>query len=112
MMTRVLLSLAVAAPLAFAQFSGWFKKDVFAPANRLSGIGADREKISEAVLAKRTQLMIDSQTFAIMRDPEALIGAQRITGPRLQKIFNDASRQSGLPSSFIAAVAYLESWGN
>ena len=112
MMTRVLLSLAVAAPLAFAQFSGWFKKDVFAPANRLSGIGADREKISEAVLAKRTQLMIDSQTFAIMRDPEALTGAQRITGPRLQKIFNDASRQSGLPSSFIAAVAYLESWGN
>ena len=95
MMTRALLSLAVAAPLAFAQFSGWFKKDVFAPANRLSGIGADREKISEAVLTKRTQLMIDSQTFAIMRDPEALTGAQRITGPDSRRFSTTRAARAG-----------------
>ena len=111
-MTRAILSLAVSVPLAFAQFGGWFKKDVFAPSNRLSGVGADRDKISDTILARRAQLMIESQTFAIMRDPEALTGAERITSPRLQRIFDSASRQSGLPASFISAIAYLESWGN
>ena len=56
--------------------------------------------------------MIDSQTFAIMRDPEALTGAERITAPDSSGSSNDASRQSGLPASFVAAIAYLESWGN
>jgi hypothetical protein len=112
MMTRVLLSLAVAVPLAFAQIGGWFKKDTFTPSNRLSGVGVDREKMSDTLLQRRMQLMIDSQTFAIMRDPESLAGAQRINSPKLRKIFDDAGRQSGLPPSFISAISYLESWGN
>jgi Transglycosylase SLT domain len=110
MMTRVIVSLAVAVPLAFGQLS-WFGKDKFTPENRLAGIGVERERMTEAVLKRRSELMVDSQTFAILRDPEALAGAARITSPRLQKLFDQASRQSGLPSSFIAAVAYLESWG-
>jgi len=112
MMTRVMLPLAVAVPLCAAQFGGWFGKDTFAPSNRLSGIGVDREKISDLVLQRRTQLMIESQTFAIMRDPEALVGAERITSPKLWKIFESAGRQSGLPPSFVAAISYLESWGD
>jgi len=47
--------------------------------------------MSEEVLARRTELMIDSQTFGIMRDPQALAGAQRITSPKLQAIFQDAA---------------------
>lgn len=110
MMTRVLLSLAVAVPLVQAQ-SGWFKQNIFTPSNRLSGIGVDREKMSDLVLQRRAQLMIESQTFAIMRDPEALAGAERITSPKLQRIFDSAGRQSGLPASFVSAISYLESWG-
>src|SRR5688500_972164 len=110
MMTRVALSLTlslgVAVPLVFAQFSGLFKKDSFTPANRLSGIGVDREKISDTVLAQRMQLMIESQTFAILRDPEALEGAQRITSPKLWRLFEKAGAQTGLPASFIASDSY------
>lgn len=95
-----------------AQFGLFHRDSYFEPVHRLSGLGADRKGISEQVLAERTQLMIDAQTFGIMRDPHALEGAQRITSPRLQKIFDSASRESGIPASLLAAVAYLESWGD
>jgi hypothetical protein len=71
----------------------------------------DRETISDLVLEKRTELMIQNQTFGILRDPQAVPGAERVNGPRLQRIFAKASGESGLPASLIAAVAYLESWG-
>lgn len=112
MMVRVLLLIAVANSVVASQLGSWFSKPTFAPSNRLSGIGVDRERISDLVLERRKQLMIESQTFAIMRDPEALTGAARITGPRLWKIFESAGQQSGLPPTFIAAVSYLESWGD
>lgn len=111
MMTRIALTLAFAIPLTADQFGGWFRKDTFTPANRLSGIGMDREKMSDAVLQRRTDLMVASQTFAILRDPESLAGAQRITSPKLWKIFEQAGRTSGLPASFVASISYLESWG-
>src|SRR4051794_8039871 len=92
---------------------GWLShRDYFVPANTLSGIGVGRNDLSDTMLARRTELMVDSQTFSILRDPQALAGAQRITSPRLTRIFEDASRRSGLPARFIAAIAYLESWGN
>ena len=107
---RSTFAAALVLPLLLPQF-GWLnrKPDYFTPSNTLTGIGVSRETISESVLAKRTELMIDSQTFAIMRDPEALAGAQRIT--KLAPLFARAEQASGLPADFIAAVAYLESWG-
>src|SRR5690349_12857711 len=98
-------------PVLF-QFNFLQRADYFTPSNRESGSGVDREQISAAVLASRTESMVASQTFSILRDPQALAGAQRISSPRLQKIFADAARKSGLPASFISAIAYLESWGN
>jgi hypothetical protein len=56
--------------------------------------------------------MIESQTFAIMRDPVALAGAQRICNPRLQEAFRRASVETGIPASLLSAIAYLESWGD
>lgn len=103
---------AVTALLSIAQFTWSPGGDTFVPAHRLTGIGVDRASISDAVLARRTELMIDTQTFSIMRDPQALAGAKRITSPKLQKIFDNAAKQSGLPASLISAVAYLESWGD
>jgi hypothetical protein len=85
---------------------------MFTPAHRLTGIGASRRDLDQLTLAKRTELMIQSQQFGILRDPRALAGAQRITSPRMQKMFQDASRKSGTPASLIAAIAYLESWGD
>ncbi len=86
--------------------------DTFAPAHRLAGIGADRSSISALVLQGRTQRMIESQTFTIMRDPEALVGAERITNAKLQKIFDSAAEASGFPASVLSAISYLESFGN
>src|SRR5260370_31351205 len=112
---RLYVCLAVAAalaPVSSAQFP-WLKSSAyFTPDHRLSGIGVDRNSMSDEVLARRTELMIDSQTFGIMRDPLAVAGAQRITSPRLQALFKDASIRSGWPASLLASISYLESWGD
>lgn len=93
--------------------SAWsLHSDTFAPEHRLSGIGVDRKDMPSLVLEARTQRMIDAQTFIIMREPEALAGAQRVTSPKLQKIFDSAARESGFPASTLAAICYLESFGN
>lgn len=100
-----LLSLA---PLGQAESPGYF-----VPAHRVSGIGIARDDISADLLAARTDLMIQSQTFGIMREALAVPGAKRITGdPKLQAIFRSAAERSHMPASLIEAIAYLESWGD
>jgi hypothetical protein len=106
---KSVISAMLMLPLLAAQFGWLLRPDYFVPSNTLSGIGVSRADLSDSVLARRTELMIESQTFSILRDPQALEGAKRITG--MKKLFDQASRASGLPASFIAAVAYLESWG-
>ena len=104
-----------AALLALLSFSIHFlfaRPEYFKPDHRLTGIAVERSEISPAVLDERIDRMIQSQTFAIMRDPQAMAGAERISSPKLQKIFDSAATSSGLPASTIAAIAYLESWGN
>lgn len=88
------------------------RSEYFKPEHRLAGVGVDRGKITPDVLDERTERMIDSQTFTILREPQALAGAERITGPWLNRIFQRAADSSGLPASLISAVAYLESWGD
>lgn len=110
-MMRFVILAAVLTPLLAAQFNLFGRKPSFIPANRLSGIGVDRPEMSDTLLARRTELMMESQTFGILRDPRSLEGAARVTGPRLKKIFQAAAQSSGLPASFLAAIAYLESWG-
>jgi hypothetical protein len=105
------------APLALSGvlFSGFLligAVEYFTPRHQLSGIGAGRSDITPELLAARTDRMIQSQTFIIMREPEATAGAERITGPRLAPIFRQAADESGWPASLISAVAYLESWGD
>ena len=73
----------------------------------------DRDNISPDLLDVRTDRMIESQTFAILRDPQAGPGAKRITGSaNLQSLFRAAGARSGLSPSLIEAIAYLESWGD
>jgi hypothetical protein len=116
-MVRItLLSGMLAAGCAFwAGAATWpFSSDSsqrFTPAHKLVGVGLDRNKMSDEVLEKRTELMIESQTFAILRDPRALAGAKRITSAPMQRIFKSAAAKSGIRASLIAAIAYLESYG-
>jgi hypothetical protein len=85
----------------------------FSPAHRIIGIGTDRDDLSAEQLDLRAANMIESQTFAIMREPEALPGARRITAdPKLQALFRTAAQHSGFPGSLLEAVAWLESWGD
>jgi hypothetical protein len=85
----------------------------FTPEHRVSGIGVERDDISAELLASRTERMVESQTFSIMRDPLAVPGAKRITGDaKLQSLFKVAGLRSGLPPTLIEAIAYLESWGD
>ena len=87
--------------------------DYFVPAHRIPGLGVERDDLSEELLAVRTDLMIQSQTFSIMRDPQAVAGAKRITSDKkLQSIFHAAAERSGMPQTLIEAIAYLESWGD
>src|SRR5580704_17098546 len=64
------------------------------------------------LLAARTDRMIQSQTFTVMREPQAVAGAERITGARLAPVFRRAADESGWPVSLISAIAYVESWGD
>jgi hypothetical protein len=87
--------------------------DCFTPTNRVSGIGISRADISDDLLDIRTERMIESQTFSIMREAQALPGAKRVTGnAKLQALFRSASAASGIPASVIEAICYLESWGD
>src|SRR5579883_3388142 len=87
--------------------------EYFIPAHRVSGIGVARDDLSVDLLQARTDLMIQSQTFAIMREQQALPGAKRITSNvKLQSLFQSAAAQSGIPATLIEAIAYLESWGD
>ena len=47
-----------------------------------------------------------------MREPEALAGAVRVSSPKLQKLFKAAEAASGFPASTLAAMCYLESFGD
>ena len=108
-MFRIAL-LLLAAIFPGVPFAGDSK---FTPTHRVAGIGVARDDLSEELLAARTDQMIESQTFGIMRDPQALPGAKRITrDPKLQDIFATAAASSGLPATLIEAIAYLESWGD
>ncbi len=83
----------------------------FVPAHRLTGIGIERQTLVDDTLRQRTEAMIQSQTFGIMREPLAVQGAERVNAAGLQRLFRDAERQSGFPASVLQAMAYLESWG-
>jgi len=106
-------------PLAFlalllpftVSFQSSPRPDRFAPTHKLAGIGIERADIADDLLRVRTDLMIQSQTFAIMREAQSVSGADRITGSKLQSLFKTAERQSGFPASTLAAISYLESWG-
>jgi hypothetical protein len=87
--------------------------DRFTPTNRVSGVGISRDDISEELLEIRAERMIESQTFSIMREAEALPGAKRITtNVKLQALFRSSAVASGMPASVIEAICYLESWGD
>jgi len=87
--------------------------EYFVPEHRISGIGVARDDVSADLLAARTDLMIQSQTFGIMREAQAVPGAKRVTSdPGLQSIFRQAAQRSHLPTTLIEAIAYLESWGD
>ena len=86
--------------------------DYFTPEHRLSGVGVDRAEMTPRCWMTRTDRMIESETFAILREPQAIAGAERITGAGCTRIFDRAAASSGLPASLISAVAYLESWGD
>ena len=62
---------------------------------RVSGIGVARDDISSELLKARTRRMIQSQTFVIMREPQAVAGPRRILRRSLQALFRSASERSG-----------------
>jgi Transglycosylase SLT domain len=83
----------------------------FTPSHRLSGVGIDRQNITDAVLTERTRRMMDNQTFGILRDPDAVAGAGRVASERFGKMFEAASVASGFSRSKLEAIAYVESYG-
>ena len=107
------MKVALPFVLAMVPLGQALPAEYFTPAHRVAGIGIERDDLSTDLLGVRADLMVQSQTFAIMRDPRAVPGAQRITGDsKLQSIFRSAAAKSGLPASLLEGVAYLESWGD
>jgi soluble lytic murein transglycosylase-like protein len=109
---RPLAALALAALLLGSSIALFAAIEYFTPQHQLLGVGAGRAAMTPDVLRARTDRMIQSQTFTIMREPNSGPGAERITSTRLAPIFRRAAVESGWPASLIQAVAYLESWGD
>ena len=66
--------------------------DRFTPTQRVSGIGISRDDVSDELLDVRIERMIESQTFSIMREADALPGAKRVVGSaKLQALFRSAA---------------------
>ena len=63
--------------LAFFPLVNAAGADHFTPTDRVSGIGISRDDVSDELLNVRMERMIESQTFSIMRDPQALPVGQR-----------------------------------
>jgi len=107
------MRLTVLFLLGLTSLSRAADSDTFSPTHQLSGVGVSRDDLSDELLQARTDLMIQSQTFSIMREQMAVSGARRITTDRkLQALFRQASERSGIPVDEIEAIAYLESWGD
>ena len=107
-MRIALLILLGLAPLGRGGSPGYF-----APSHRVSGVGVARDDLSKDLIDARAALMVQSETFSIMREPLAVEGARRVTtNRRLQTDFHNAARASGLSESLIEAIAYLESFGD
>jgi hypothetical protein len=106
------MKLAILFFLSLAPLGKAGSPEYFNPSHRISGIGVARDDVSGDLLAVRTDRMIQSQTFSIMRDATAVAGAKRITSPKLEALFHTASQESGFPKSVLEAIAYLESWGD
>ncbi|HEX3742872.1 MAG TPA: lytic transglycosylase domain-containing protein [Bryobacteraceae bacterium] len=87
-------------------------REYFSPAHRISGVGIDRDALTPELLQLRTDLMVQAQTFGIMREQGAIDGARRVIDPKLQAIIRSAAESSGFPKSTIEAIIYLESWGD
>jgi hypothetical protein len=98
--------------LSFVSWGQAGSPEYFFPSHRVSGVGVDRDDLSDEALQVRTGLMIQSQTFAIMREQEAVNGARRVTDGKLQAIVRAAAQSSGFPAATIEAIMYLESWGD
>jgi hypothetical protein len=84
----------------------------FHPSHRASAVGAARQDLSDDLVAVRADLMVRSQTFAIMREPLVAAGAGRIVAPKLQALFRAAAKSSGFPHATLEAMSFLESWGD
>jgi hypothetical protein len=108
-LTLLGLSLALFSSLHLSSVTA---TDVFSPTHRVSGVGIERDDLSKEVLTARTNLMIESQTFGILREPLAVVGAKRITSPKLQELFQSAGKRAGVAPTLVEAIAYLESWGD
>ncbi len=106
------MRLAVLFLLSLAPLGQAGSPDYFSPSHRVSGVGVARDDISKDLLDVRTDLMIQSQTFSIMRDPLAVPGAKRITSPRLQTLIRSSAARAGFPPDVLEAISYLESWGD
>ena len=98
--------------LSFAAWGQAGSPEYFFPSHRISGVGVERDDLTPETLQLRTDLMVQSQTFVIMREQEAIAGARRVTAPALQSIIRSAARSSGFPQSILEAIIYLESWGD
>lgn len=109
---RPLATLALVTLLPGSTIALFAAVEYFTPKHQLLGVGAGRSAMTPDVLRARTDRMIQSQTFTIMREPNSAPGAERITSARLAPIFRRAAVESGWPVSLIEAVAYLESWGD
>ncbi len=87
-------------------------QNYFQPSMRLPGIGLSRVNIDNEALNLRTQRSIEAQTFAIMRDPRAVLWAERVNSKQNQSLFLKGSKVTGFSKELVEGLICIESGGD
>ena len=80
-MARIYRPTALAASLCLCG-NLFARPDYFTPEHRLSGVGVDRAEMTPRVLDDRTDRMIESETFAILREPHGVAAFMAVLAGR------------------------------
>jgi hypothetical protein len=77
-----------------------------------SGLGSDRSSLTLEQVEERSERLQASTTYSLLRFPEALRAPARILNPGTWRIIERAARQYDLDPMLLAAMIFIESYGD
>jgi hypothetical protein len=78
----------------------------------IKGLGKDRENLTPALIAMRSDVLETNLNFYLLRFPAAGQAASRIFDPKLWAMIERAAQANGLDPMLLAGMIFIESYGD